>query len=135
MSTATATKHPAYEQMEKLAGVMESYHEDFTKHDTNHLAEISTDTPFLWAARKNGSHIYSQESVRHGARNGWKAYGKCAHAVAETNNDWTGWYQWDGYRFKKVSTESAAALLDKWEKEAPKETQAEADARHRRGGW
>jgi hypothetical protein len=138
MSTATKT-HPAYEAMKTIANTtIRAFREDFTTHDAGHLSELATiDTriPFVWCARECGSHMFSKRSVEIGVSTGWTGHSRCIRTVARMEQNWSGWYIWNGYRFSKVTLDTAEHVVAQWEKNAPKETDEARDRRYRRGGW
>lgn len=132
MPSTTNAVHPAATAMRAIVdSVVQDFRTDF-QYDLEHI-EAHPNTPFVWYARRGGTHMYSRANVRHGVASGWSGFSKCPATIAAQDGD--NWYHWDGYTLRAVSTDRATALVREWERAAPPETEDHKERRYKAGGW
>lgn len=131
----TVSAHPALSHMAaRVDAIVKHYRTDFTDHDVKHIETLPAQSEIVWTVREMGTHIFTKESVVDSVAHGWKGWGKAAQTAACESATAEAWH-WNGYKWQPITPEKCAAIVAKWEKDAPPETEEHANARHARGGW
>lgn len=129
------SEHPALSHMTaRVDAVVKHYRTDYTDHDVPHIQTLPPQSEIVWTVREMGTHIFTKESVCESVAHGWKGWGKASQSAASESATAEAWH-WNGYRWKRIDADTARRIVDKWEREAPPETEEHQNARLARGGW